>query len=167
MNSAPTKLYFAAPLFNDMERSFNKAIAQHLASFFDVFLPQQDGGLMVDMVRDGTRPAEAARTVFRMDIDALNKCNVLLIVLDGRTIDEGAAFELGYAFALGKTCVGLQTDVRRLLTSGNNPMIACSLHHLFQDLDELLTWARQYSPDTISVDDEHETARSRTSNIAR
>ena len=83
---------------------------------------------MAEMISEGTHPADAAEKVFRTDIDALNKCDVLLILLDGRTVDEGAAFEFGYAFALGKTCVGLQTDVRRLLTTGNNPMIDCGLN---------------------------------------
>src|SRR5438105_4194653 len=145
------KMYYAAPLFSDMERQFNKEVAGRLERFFDVFLPQEDGGLMAEMISEGTHPADAAEKVFRTDIDALNKCDVLLILLDGRTVDEGAAFEFGYAFALGKTCVGLQTDVRRLLTTGNNPMIDCGLNRVFQDVEELMAWARQISVAPIAI----------------
>lgn len=145
------KLYFAAPLFSDMERQFNKNIAQRLEQFFDVFLPQEDGGLMVEMIDEGINPDEAARRVFQLDVEALNRCAVILVVMDGRTIDEGAAFELGYAFALGKTCVGLQTDVRRLLGTGNNPMIDCGLKQVFQDVEELMNWARQVTTDPLSM----------------
>ena len=137
------RLYFAAPLFNDMERQFNQELADRLDEFFDVFLPQRDGGLMVDLVNGGMRPAVAAQMVFQLDVSAIEQCDALLIILDGRAVDEGAAFELGYAYALGKTCYGLQTDVRRLLGTGNNPMIDSSLERVFQNVGDLLTWARQ------------------------
>ena len=139
------KLYLAAPLFNDMERRFNAEVADRLQEFFDVFLPQRDGGLMVEMIKDGANPSAAARKVFQIDVGALDWCDVLLIVLDGRAVDEGAAFELGYAYAQGKTCCALQTDVRRLLSFGNNPMIEGAVHELFQSVDELLVWARRFA----------------------
>ena len=37
---------------------------------------------------------------------------VLVMVLDGRVPDEGACVELGIAYALGKPCYGIRTDVR-------------------------------------------------------
>jgi nucleoside 2-deoxyribosyltransferase len=138
------RLYFAAPLFNDPERLFNKEVTHRLGSYFDVFLPQEDGGLIANMIAEGTHPAEAAERVFRLDIEAMIKCDVLLIILDGRTVDEGAAFELGYAFALGKECYGLQTDMRRLLSTGNNPMVDCALRHIFQSVEELMVWASDF-----------------------
>jgi nucleoside 2-deoxyribosyltransferase len=65
--------------------------------------------------------------------------------LDGRTIDEGAAFELGYCAAKDKKCFGLQTDNRRLLITGNNPMIEESLEKIFLNIKDLISWARSYS----------------------
>jgi nucleoside 2-deoxyribosyltransferase len=65
--------------------------------------------------------------VFEGDLEAIRNSDVLLMILDGRAPDEGACFELGYAYSLNKVCVGLQTDVRRLLTIGNNPMIVGAL----------------------------------------
>jgi nucleoside 2-deoxyribosyltransferase len=138
------RLYFAAPLFSDAERSFNEQIAAEMRTYFEVYLPQEDGGLMVDMIADGVAPARAAETVFRLDTIAIKKCEVLLIVLDGRAIDEGAAFELGYAYAQGKCCVGLQTDPRRLLLTGNNPMIDCAVSEVFLSVTDLLAWARAF-----------------------
>ena len=150
MNSSEKKkLYFAAPLFNGMERQFNKDLANMLRQYFDVYLPQEDGGLMADMIKNGMKPEKAAIEVFHADIQAVTNSDILLIILDGRTVDEGASFELGFAYALGKPCFGLQTDDRHLLTTGNNPMLENSLHHVFQDVSELLAWAARYS---ISVD---------------
>jgi nucleoside 2-deoxyribosyltransferase len=139
------KLYFAAPLFSEAELSFNSRIAKLLSPFFSVYLPQEDGCLMVELVRSGVSVKEAEATVFQLDMIALRQCNVFLIVLDGRVIDEGAAFELGVAHAFGKTCVGLQTDPRRLLGTGNNPMISSALSSVFSTSETLLEWANRYS----------------------
>jgi nucleoside 2-deoxyribosyltransferase len=75
---------------------------------------------------------------------------VLLIVLDGRTVNEGASFELGVAYALEKTCLGLQTDPRRLLPIGNNPMIDAALSQVFASIHELICWASRWTPDGAS-----------------
>lgn len=135
------RLYFAAPLFNTAELTFNAELKARFSRWFDVYLPQEDGGLIVDMVANGVPREAATRRVFSMDTTAVQRCDVLLIVLDGRAVDEGACFELGYAFALGKLCVGLQTDVRRLLPSGNNPMLEAACFHIFESLETFESWA--------------------------
>jgi nucleoside 2-deoxyribosyltransferase len=83
--------------------------------------------------------------IYKKDIDELNKCNLLLIILDGRTIDEGAAFELGFMKALRKPCFGFQTDSRRLHNNMNNPMIDCSLNATFYNSNDLFKWAADYN----------------------
>lgn len=110
-----------------------------------MYLPQEDGGLLVDMIDRGIDPEEAANQVFNLDIAALKACDVILVVLDGRSVDEGAAFELGCAYILGKRCYGLQTDPRRLLKTGNNPMLDCALQQVFVSLDDLYEWARSFA----------------------
>jgi nucleoside 2-deoxyribosyltransferase len=110
----------------------------------NVYLPQEDGGLLVDFVRDGMPIEEAKLRVFNVDIKSIAECDVLVIVLDGRSVDEGASFELGYAFGMGKTCVGLKTDVRTLLAFGDNPMIEGALQRIFKDEEELLDWLRSW-----------------------
>ena len=142
-------LYFAAPLFSDAELAFNANAVERLERWFDVYLPQRDGGLLADLLSRGVALQAAYKSIFDRDITALRSCDICLIVLDGRTIDEGAAFEVGFAWANGKNCIGLQTDVRRLLPAGNNPMIQCSLSEIFRNLDELCLWA---SRDSIQSD---------------
>ena len=137
-------IYFAAPLFSEAELSFNTLTASALEHFVDVYLPQRDGGRLVDLVSKGVCVDEAYESIFSRDIDALRESDALVIVLDGRTIDEGAVFELGVAYATGKLCVGFQTDPRRLLPIGNNPMVACALAQTFNDLASLTNWARDF-----------------------
>ena len=105
---------------------------------FEVFLPQRDGGVLTDIVKEGLDLQEARERLFKADTDAIIACDVLVIVLDGRTVDEGAAFELGFAHAIGKTCVGIQTDTRRLLPLGNNLMIEQALLRIEPSVDDLV-----------------------------
>jgi nucleoside 2-deoxyribosyltransferase len=137
-SGTPYRVYLAAPLFNDMERSFNARLAELIASMTEVFLPQRDGKLLRDLVRDGMPHSAARQLVFEADINAIRCCDCLVAVLDGRTIDEGVAFEIGFARALGKLCLGLKTDDRALLASGDNPMIIAGCHEVLGSVLELI-----------------------------
>jgi nucleoside 2-deoxyribosyltransferase len=138
-------VYFAAPLFSEAELSFNVRLTDILERTVDVYLPQRDGGRLVDLISRGVSPTDAYTSIFQRDMEALRECDALLIVLDGRSIDEGAVFELGVAFASGKPCVGYQSDPRRLLPVGNNPMIACALSQVFENSESLSYWANRLS----------------------
>lgn len=137
-------IYVAAPLFSCAERTFNASLKDRLSVDFDVFLPQEDGGLVADFVTRGASPRDAALAVFDIDLSAVRRCNALIIVMDGRAIDEGACVELGIAYSLGKICVGLQTDARRLLFGRNNPMIDCALNAVFTSEEALMPWMRTH-----------------------
>ena len=136
------RIYLAAPLFNDIERGFNSRMAEQLELFSTVFLPQRDGLLMRDLVRDGMPLASARRLVYEADINALRQCDCVVAVLDGRTVDEGVAFEIGFARALGKSCVGLKTDDRALLSSGDNPMILAGCDIVLGSMREVVTYLK-------------------------
>src|SRR5665213_3356795 len=99
---AKKRLYMAGPLFSQAEREYNKRLKCILEPYFNVFLPQEDGCLFVNLVANGASIADAAKQIFRCDVQAVEESDFLLIILDGRTVDEGAAFELGIAYAKGK-----------------------------------------------------------------
>jgi nucleoside 2-deoxyribosyltransferase len=69
----------------------------------------------------------------------------LLIVLNGRAVDEGAAFELGLAWSLGKLCFGFKDDFRQLVADGDNPMIQGALNTIFGSFDDLAAWATEFT----------------------
>lgn len=133
-------IYLAGPLFSEAELSYNLLLTGILERYADVYLPQRDGGKVVDLVAMGVDISAAYKSIFERDVLALNEADVLFLLMDGRSIDEGAAFELGYAAALNKICVGLQTDPRRLLPMGNNPMIQVPLQLVFHCTDEVVQW---------------------------
>ena len=138
--------YLAAPLFNERERRFNSELADALSSCCDVFLPQRDGLLLVDLLRDGVSPDIAEIRIFERDRIALMRCNLLIAVLDGAHIDEGVAFEVGFAHARGALCLGLQSDARRALPSGNNPMIGQAMSAIFTDVAPLIAFLADHQP---------------------
>ena len=140
MISNRPNVYIAAPLFSTAEQQWNVALRERLYDTCDIYLPQEDGALLVDLIAEGVDVADAKNTIFERDINAIEKCDVLILVMDGRIIDEGACFELGYAYSRGKACIGLKTDVRSLLPVGDNPMIECALRRVFNNMDDAVDW---------------------------
>lgn len=159
--SGVPRLYLAGPLFSDAERTFNLLVTRGLEKWVSVYLPQRDGGLMSDMVLNGVSSDIAACRVFRRDMDAIRQADYLVAILDGRTIDEGLAFELGVAFSLAKRCVGLQTDSRRLASWGNNPMITGALETVFHSADDLIAWMGKEASDWVAEVPSEATSQSR------
>jgi len=140
MSKDQKKVYLAAPLFSQAERKFNERLTDLLEQYFDIFLPQRDGGMFVNMVAHGVTVDDAAHAVFQTDIHAIKNCDFVVAVLDGRAIDEGVAFEVGFAYANNKPCYGLQTDIRRLLPIGNNPMLSVAIKRIFTTPEKLLEY---------------------------
>lgn len=134
------RTYLAAPLFNDRERAFNAALADMLGRHCEVFLPQRDGLLLAELLAEGVSQDVAETRIFERDRTALNYCEMLVAVLDGAHIDEGVAFEIGFAHARGCLCLGLQSDVRRALPSGNNPMISRALSGVFASAQDIVDY---------------------------
>jgi nucleoside 2-deoxyribosyltransferase len=139
------KIYIAGPLFSDAERSANEAMCFICEKWCDVFLPQRDGHLIPDLIARGLHPEEAYKFVFQKDVNAIEVCDAIVINLDGRAVDEGAAFELGVAHALGKLCVGYRTDVRVLLEWGLNPMVVVPLSKIMSTPAELENWVAAFA----------------------
>lgn len=126
-------VYFSGPLFNQAEKDFNELITSILKNEgYKVFLPQKNG--YDASVMEGISEAEKVKTIFEKDIQEIKNSDILFVVLDGRTPDEGACVELGYAYALGKRCYGIRTDVRALeIDMKLNPLVAGCLKKIFYE----------------------------------
>lgn len=134
------KIYFAAPLFNEMELKRNKEYTGLLRSWgYDVFLPQEVGGLSAKIIADGKDKLEVSKAIFESDMKGLKECDILLFFLDGRVPDEGACVELGIAYALGKKCIGYKTDDRCLDFTGTDNLFieGCMDFKITHNIDDL------------------------------
>jgi nucleoside 2-deoxyribosyltransferase len=149
-------IYFAGPLFSAAERQFNVALTARLEALgFTVFLPQRDGVERGNPKYAALTPQERREAIFRIDKDSVFAADVLLFVLDGRVPDEGAAVELGIAYAHKeltmpeKRLIGLMTDVRAsFLGAKLNPMLAVPLEYVAESEDDLLAYLRTIQGDT-------------------
>lgn len=133
-----TRIYFAGPLFCKAELEFNARLAGRLREAgYDVFLPQETG---ISLPPAGTPEREVADAdAFAEDVREIDACDILLLIMDGRVPDEGACFELGYAYAKGKKLVGLKTDIRVSEQGGDNLMLSVPLRgRLARSEEELL-----------------------------
>lgn len=132
------RIYLAAPLFNDMERERNARFKGLLRGWgHEVYLPQEDGGIATELIGKGANAATVRRQIFEGDLTAIREADAVVALLDGRVPDEGLCVELGYAYGIGKPCVGYQTDRRSLDQFGNNPMVDGCLRALARTEEDL------------------------------
>ncbi len=126
-------VYLAGPLFTAAERDFNVALARRLETLgHRVFLPQRD----VPPVRGAPR----TRRLYDGCLRGLRASDVVVAVCDGATADDGTAWEIGYAVALGKSVYALRTDSRRARPDEHvNLMIQESVTALFPTVPRLLS----------------------------
>lgn len=105
-----TKLYFASPLFSEMELFFNQTLANQIRQDvpeLEIYLPQEQGDI-------NNKEAYAdSIMIAKTDTEALLESDVLLAVLDGQVIDPGVATEIGVAYQAGIPILGLYTDTRQ------------------------------------------------------
>jgi len=136
-----SKIYLAGPLFCTSEKEYNVSLKNALAKLgHELMLPQENStSLNFDrMLSDGEYRDAATMMVFEADLTLLDTCDALLINLDGRVPDEGACVELGYAYAHGKECFAIKTDVRTAEFGADNMMIAgCVKLRVASSVEEL------------------------------
>ena len=105
------QIYFAGPLFTPYERGFIDECATALrADRFDVFVPHEhELAIGADVT---------AAWIFATDRPGVEGANAMLAILDGPSVDDGTACEIGMFHALmqhdpsKKGIVGLLTDIR-------------------------------------------------------
>lgn len=119
------KLYFASPLFTEMEVAFNAQLAARIRHHFpemDVFLPQEQMA-----INDKNAYADA-KMIAQYDTQAVLESDVVLAILDGQIIDPGVASEIGVAYQAGIPVIGLYTDVRQ--QGGTHPQKIAALQEI-------------------------------------
>ena len=115
------KIYLSAPLFTQVERKWNRALATCLENHIqgaEIILPQDF------KFSDSFNRKEDFPRLFQACIDSLEDCDLMLAVLDGPDVDSGTAFEVGYAYARNIPIVGVRTDYRKCQDRGVNLMLS-------------------------------------------
>ncbi|HII97796.1 MAG TPA: nucleoside 2-deoxyribosyltransferase [Methanoregula sp.] len=131
------RIYLAAPLFSEAERTYNATIAALLKkNLFEVYLPQEAGD------DSDTRGDVEQHRLFEKNLQAIEESDVIVAVIDGADADSGTAWEMGCAFAKGKPVIALRTDFRRV---GHHEHVNLMLEQsatITQSTDDLLAALR-------------------------
>jgi nucleoside 2-deoxyribosyltransferase/predicted secreted protein len=128
------RIYLAAPLFSEAERSYNTALAdllrQHL---FEVHVPQETSDDTAH--RDLTEHAR----IYEQNKKALYEADLVVAVIDGADADSGTAWEMGYAAALNKPVFALRTDFRKVGTHEHVNLMLEQSATVVTSKDDLMT----------------------------
>ncbi|MCP3996005.1 MAG: hypothetical protein GY722_13230 [bacterium] len=133
------RVYYAASLFNEAERDYNRKVVAMIQELgYSTWFPQEDVGLLTDFVdKDGMTLDEARTHIFDLNIREVQAADLLVFCLDGRVPDEGACIEAGIAWAMNKRVIALKTDFRSGEPGGNNIMIDGIVAEVAESIDEL------------------------------
>jgi nucleoside 2-deoxyribosyltransferase len=124
------QIYFAGPLFTPYERAFIDECAATLrAEGFGVFVPHEH--------ELATGADVTPEWIFAKDRPGIEGANAMLALLDGPSVDDGTACEIGMFHALmqhdpsKKGIVGLLTDIRS--ARGESLGINLFVHGVIED----------------------------------
>jgi len=125
------RIYLASPLFTQVERRWNRELARRIEKALPgsrVILPQDF------TVKSRFNDKRHFGVIFRRCIEEIDKCDVMVAVLDGADSDSGTAFEVGYAYAQNKPIIGVRTDFRQGQEKGLNIMLCRACTHYIADM---------------------------------
>jgi len=114
------KVYLAGPVFTCAEREFNERLAEAIerqCKSVEIILPQESAAEL-----SGAK--DFAQQMFHIALDSIDKCDMVVAILDGPDADSGTCVEIGYAKAKGKPIIGVRTDSRASEDRGLNLMVA-------------------------------------------
>ncbi|HUY07036.1 MAG TPA: nucleoside 2-deoxyribosyltransferase [Acidimicrobiales bacterium] len=121
---APPSIYIASPLgFLAYTRAFNSELVTLVtrkgARALDPW-NTNEGRMLGELCANNAGEQEIARAnlvVGRANMAMIRECDGLLACLDGVSVDDGTAAEIGYAVGIGRIAGGFRLDPR---SSGDN-----------------------------------------------
>lgn len=139
------RIYQAGPLFSEAEREWHtKLKARLLEAGHDPVWP----GELVSQKDVKKWGAAAPHKIMETDLAALESCDIVVALLDGAQVDDGTAFEVGYAHCRQMPIIGIRTDFRQAgdtRKSTVNAMIEGACLIIVPSIDALLKHLAGYS----------------------
>lgn len=136
------KIYLAGPLFSEAEQNWLRGLKRQLQDLgYDVAWPYE----LFNQDELASWGDVASKRIMEGCRDALEACDLVVALLDGTQIDDGTAWELGFAYAKDIPSIGIRTDARYCgETPGArvNAMIAGSMPVCLSKT-ELFDWLRK------------------------
>ncbi|RMC42737.1 nucleoside 2-deoxyribosyltransferase [Lactobacillus sp. ESL0233] len=115
------KVYLANALFSQAEINYNAYLAEkirQLDTAIDLYLPQENNAI------NNKQAYADSKMIAQADTERLIKSDLLVAILDGNSIDNGVASEIGVAYAKEIPIIGLYTDTRQQGSENNQKLAA-------------------------------------------
>ena len=103
------RIYQAGPLFTAGEIGWHQQFKKKLEAEGHSVLWAGEFFTQEEIASFGR---QASKIVMEKDRDAVDCCDAVVALLDGPQVDDGTAWEIGYAYAKGKPVIGIRTDFR-------------------------------------------------------
>jgi nucleoside 2-deoxyribosyltransferase len=142
-NEGVKRIYLAGPLFSAAKQAWlreTKTRIERTIPNVSVVWPFE----LFDQAEIAGWGDDAPRRVMESCRDALAACDEMVALLDGPQVDDGTAWEIGFAHAMGIPVIGIRTDFRRAgdvhgalvnaMVHGSCRMIARSVEELLDEL---------------------------------
>jgi nucleoside 2-deoxyribosyltransferase len=127
-----TRVYLSGPIFSAAEIEWagraKALMEERLEGQVEVVWPHELG-------------AGSPREIFEANVRALDRCGIVVALLDGAQVDDGTAWEVGYHYARKGRVIGVRTDLRKAgetPASRVNAMIEVSCLAIVTSLDQLI-----------------------------
>ena len=104
-------IYLAGPLFCESKQAWHRATKARIEAEtkYSVNWPYE----LFDQAEILTWGDAAPLRVMETCRDAISLCGLVVALLDGPQVDDGTAWEIGYAHAKGIPVIGVRTDFRQ------------------------------------------------------
>ena len=137
------KVYLAGPFFNNEEIIYIEKLEKILREReYEVFSPREH-----TIPNGKDMPNERwGYEVFKMDVEAITECDVVLAVYHGMYSDTGTAWEIGYAYANNVPIVLLCTDKET-----EQSLMVVNAGRVLTDIDEIKTYDFEELPETKNI----------------
>ena len=136
------KIYLAGPFFTEKEADLVRTLAARLREKYEVFVPMEHSA-------EGDVPFGSAvwgKEIFDIDVCGIREADMVVALDYGFSSDAGTAWEMGYAYALGKPSYivavgGEDSPVRSL-------MLLSGCTRYFATIDDLFCFLAGGTPPT-------------------
>ena len=102
-------IFQSGPLFSEAEQAFHRTLTMRLR---DVGHEVIWGGDLLTEAQIEAAEEHAPSLIVRTCREAIDNCTCMVALLDGAQVDDGTAWEIGYASARDLPVYGLRTDFR-------------------------------------------------------
>lgn len=133
-------LYLAGPLFTEAEQQWLRALKGRLQDAIPGLTVVWPGELF-DAQELADMGHGAKSHIFEVCRSHLEASNLVVALLDGTQVDDGTAWEIGYAYAKGIPVYGIRTDFRNAGDTAHslvNAMIEASCQAIYPSVQALI-----------------------------